>query len=146
MSICEATSPTDTITFPSLQAFQESGMQVLGAVHQAVSSSQGPTDADAHAAGRAAAAAAMPSTPADGTGFSYRGFGRYPCVSTIFDWRDGTLAPEADWAGIVQTELCVSPQMRTANFMLSERRNAADDDMTCDGSSNFARSQFEIGA
>ena len=27
------------------------------------------------------------------------GYGTFPCTSTVFDWRDGTLAPEAEWPG-----------------------------------------------
>ena len=39
------------------------------------------------------------------------GYGVFPCVSTVYDWRDGTLAPEADWPSLLASKVCENTGM-----------------------------------
>lgn len=73
------------------------------------------------------------------------GWGAHPCTSTVFDWRDGVLAPEAEWVALLNDHLCAveGAMAGTADFMLSER---ADRSLTeCKGSSRYLRSQYTLG-
>lgn len=35
-----------------------------------------------------------------------QGYGVFPCTSTVYDWRDGTLAPEVDWPALLASQVC----------------------------------------
>lgn len=136
------------IAFPTWQTFQSgiSDAMSAGASAKAISAAAGETVELQLAALAAAASAVVPSdVAADGTGITYRGFGKFPCVSTVFDWRDGTLAPEAQWPQLIDDEMCTTSTKAVANVILSERRNTNDTDMACDGSSLYARSRFLVG-
>lgn len=148
VDLCAATSVSNTIAFPTWQTFQSDLYVAMsaGASAKATSAAAGDTAEQQLAALATAANATVPNgMAADGTGVTYRGFGKFPCVSTIFDWRDGTLAPEAQWPQLIDDEICTAATKGVASMILSERRNANDTDMTCDGSSLYARSRFLVG-
>eukprot|EP00321_Phaeocystis_globosa_P013586 CAMPEP_0118809216 /NCGR_PEP_ID=MMETSP1162-20130426/90_1 /TAXON_ID=33656 /ORGANISM="Phaeocystis Sp, Strain CCMP2710" /LENGTH=179 /DNA_ID=CAMNT_0006738619 /DNA_START=13 /DNA_END=549 /DNA_ORIENTATION=+ len=65
------------------------------------------------------------------------GYGVFPCTSTIYDWRDGELAPEKDWAALLNTRLCAIPALKWQKTTLLEK-NA-----TCTASKHV-RSRYQI--
>jgi len=67
-------------------------------------------------------------------------WGIYPCTSTVYDWRDGVLAPPATWATELEARLC-APPLATARTMLLDR------DSTCANGtlrSGYARSSYAL--
>jgi hypothetical protein len=42
-----------------------------------------------------------------------QGYGVFPCVSTAYDWRDGTLAAEADWPALLASQVCENAGARS---------------------------------
>ena len=39
-------------------------------------------------------------------------WGVFPCTSPVYDWREGTLAPEAEWSSLVASRMC-APELET---------------------------------
>jgi hypothetical protein len=71
-------------------------------------------------------------------------WGAPPCVSTIYDWRSGTLAPESDWPSLLRERLC-GPFPQRRNILLAA-------DATCTSSEfdtasvQYARTVFSVGS
>jgi len=70
------------------------------------------------------------------TGLSW---GKYPCVSTAFDWRQGKLAPEEDWDKLLEDLLC-DPGFNT-KFLLDKNAEACEKPIT----TKFARARYDVG-
>lgn len=69
-------------------------------------------NASAHAGQCARGYCAAPPSMLPNCGVSVA-WGVPPCVSRVYDWRDGTLAAESEWASLLQTRLCgPMPSMR----------------------------------
>jgi hypothetical protein len=69
------------------------------------------------------------------------GYGVFPCTSSIYDWRDGALAPEAEWASLLATGVCDNAPNLYAKMVLLPKT------LTCTGSalsSEFARSLYQV--
>lgn len=72
------------------------------------------------------------------------GWGSPPCTSTVYDWREGTLAPVAEWAGLIDKHLCQAMDGGVeADFLLSERFNRSQ--TACEGTSRYLRSEYALG-
>jgi len=77
-------------------------------------------------------------------------WGSFPCFSSVFDWRSGTLAPRAEWAGLLTAGLTffetVADEAANSPFsprqMLSELRNVSVG--AADLSSRYVRARYEV--
>lgn len=66
-------------------------------------------------------------------------FGKWPCVSTAFDWRDGTLANPKDWSKLLDKSLC-DRGSDTKYFLDKDNEECKKPIMT-----KFSRAQYDIG-
>ncbi|KAG8460874.1 hypothetical protein KFE25_010625 [Diacronema lutheri] len=68
-------------------------------------------------------------------------WGTFPCRSTVFDWRQATLADESEWDKLLERNLC-SPGFET-KFLLDRQNEDCDGEK--DISTKYARSRYSIG-
>ena len=68
------------------------------------------------------------------------GYGVFPCYSTIYDWRDGELADEADWSALLTARVCENAAVGTYFKTL-----LLDMDVDCTlPSSKYVRSRYQV--
>ena len=61
-------------------------------------------------------------------------------MSTVYDWRDGTLAPEADWPSLL-AQVCTKPELRyTKTVLLQTTAKCTADEL----SSRYVRSLYQV--
>jgi len=51
-----------------------------------------------------------------------QGYGVFPCTSTVYDWRDGTLAPEVDWPALLASQVCENAGMVYSKVLLLQTK------------------------
>jgi hypothetical protein len=68
-------------------------------------------------------------------------YGVFPCTSTIYDWRDGTLAAEEDWPSLLEARLCSSTYLAGVKQLLLPTNAACTSDAL---SSQYVRSQYAV--
>jgi hypothetical protein len=73
-------------------------------------------------------------------------WGTYPCTSPIFDWRRGTLAPEAQWPALLYAQLCALPAPFDARNAVLRRTLLSVDSLCSNGtlSAMYARSVYDM--
>ena len=61
-------------------------------------------------------------------------------MSTVYDWRDGKLAPEADWPSLL-AQVCTKPELRyTKTVLLQTTAKCTADEL----SSRYVRSLYQV--
>ena len=61
-------------------------------------------------------------------------------MSTVYDWREGELAPEADWPSLL-AQVCTKPELRYTKTVLLQTTAECT---TAELSSRYVRSLYQV--